>query len=121
LPRCRRRRAGSRRPQARDRRYVAVARRQGTDYVLYGGGLGQTLLQDQAPASTTLESVGDPGPGKWVTIYANAGHAYVEVAGIYLDIAGGLGNPPNPPPTSPRWSAVGTGTVGFIARHPPGL
>ena len=75
-----------------------------TDYVLYGGGFGQTLLQDQAPASTTLESVGDPGPGRWVTIYANAGHAYIEVAGIYFDTAAGLGNPPNPPSTGPRWS-----------------
>jgi hypothetical protein len=92
-----------------------------TDYVLYGGGFGQTLLQDQAPASTTLESVGDPGPGRWVTIYANAGHAYIEVAGIYFDTAAGLGNPPNPPSTGPRWSSVGTGPAGFVARHPPGL
>jgi hypothetical protein len=57
----------------------------------------------------------------WVTIYANAGHAYIEVAGIYLDTAAGLGNPPNPPPSGPRWSTVGTGPTGFIARHPPGL
>jgi hypothetical protein len=92
-----------------------------TDYVLYGGGFGQTLLQDQAPASTTLESVGDPGPGRWVTIYANAGHAYIEVAGIYFDTAAGLGNPPNPPSTGPRWSTVGTGPSGFVERHPPGL
>jgi len=92
-----------------------------TDYVLYGGGFGQTLLQDQAPASTTLESVGDPGPGRWVTIYANAGHAYIEVAGIYFDTAAGLGNPPNPPSTGPRWSTVGTGPAGFVKRHPPGL
>jgi hypothetical protein len=92
-----------------------------TDYVLYGGGFGQTLLQDQAPASTTLESVGDPGPGRWVTIYANAGHAYIEVAGIYFDTAAGLGNPPNPPSTGPRWSSVGTGPAGFVARHPQGL
>jgi hypothetical protein len=92
-----------------------------TDYVLYGGGFGQTLLGDQAPASTTLESVGDPGPGKWVTIYANPTHAYIEVAGIYLDTAAGEGKPPNPPPTGPRWSTVGTGPAGFVARHPPGL
>ena len=92
-----------------------------TDYVLYGGGFGQTLLADQAPASTTLESVGDPGPGRWVTIYANAGHAYIEVAGVYLDTAAGLGNPPNPPSTGPRWSSVGTGPAGFVQRHPPGL
>jgi len=92
-----------------------------TDYVLYGGRFGQTLLQDTAPASTTLESVGDPGAGRWVTIYANADHAYIEVAGIYLDTAAGIGNPPNPPSTGPRWSTVGTGPVGFVARHPPGL
>src|SRR5450755_294503 len=92
-----------------------------TDYVLYGGGFGRTLLQDSAPASGTLESVGDPGPGRWVTIYANAGHAYIEVAGIYFDTAAGLGNPPNPPSTGPRWSTVGTGPAGFVERHPPGL
>jgi hypothetical protein len=92
-----------------------------TDYVLYGGGFGQTLLQESAPASTTLESVGEPGPGKWVTIYANSGHAYIEVAGIYFDTAAGLGNRPNPPFTGPRWSTVGTGPSGFVERHPLGL
>jgi hypothetical protein len=92
-----------------------------TSYILWGGGLGQSLLGGAVDDSTALESVGDPGPGRWVTIYANAGHAYIEVAGIYLDTAAGLGNPPNPPPTGPRWSTVGTGPAGFIARHPPGM
>jgi len=92
-----------------------------TSYVLWGGGLGHSLLGGGVLVSGELESVGDPGPGKWVTIYANAGHAYIEVAGIYLDTAAGLGNPPNPPPTGPRWSTVGTGPAGFVARHPPGL
>jgi hypothetical protein len=57
----------------------------------------------------SINGRGEPGPGKWVTIYANAGHACIKVAGIYLDTAAGLGNPPNPPPTGPRWSNVGTG------------
>jgi hypothetical protein len=92
-----------------------------TSYVLWGGGLGQSLLGGGVLVSGDLENVGDPGPGRWVTIYANAGHAYIEVAGIYLDTAAGLGNPPNPPPTGPRWSTVGTGPAGFVARHPPGL
>ena len=92
-----------------------------TSYVLWGGGLGQSLLGGSVDDSTGLESVGVPGPGRWVTIYANAGHAYIEVAGIYLDTAAGLGNPPNPPSTGPRWSTVGTGPAGFVARHPPGL
>ena len=92
-----------------------------TSYVLWGGGLGESLLGGGVEDSTALESVGHSGPGRWVTIYANAGHAYIQVAGIYLDTAAGLGNPPNPPPTGPRWSTVGTGPAGFIARHPPGL
>jgi hypothetical protein len=92
-----------------------------TDYVLYGGGFGQTLLGDQVPASTPLESVGAPGPGRWVTIYANPSHAYIEVAGIYFDTAAGEGRPSNPPATGPRWSPTGTGPQGFVTRHPPGL
>ena len=58
---------------------------------------------------------------EWVTIYANAAHAYIEVAGIYLDTSAGLGNPPNPPSTGPRWSTVGSGPLGFVARHPAGM
>lgn len=92
-----------------------------TSYVLWGAGFGQSLLGGAVMDSTELEDVGDPGPGRWVTIYANAQHAYMEVAGIYLDTAAGEGNPPNPPATGPRWSVVGTGPDGFIARHPPGL
>jgi hypothetical protein len=92
-----------------------------TSYVLWGGGFGESMLDGGVDASTALESVGDPGPGRWVTIYANAGHAYIEVAGIYLDTAAGEGNPPNPPATGPRWSDHGTGPAGFLARHPPGL
>jgi hypothetical protein len=92
-----------------------------TSYVLWGGGLGQSLLAGSVDDSTELESVGLPGPGTWVTIYAQAGHAYIEVAGIYFDTAAGLGNPPNPPSTGPRWSNVGTGPAGFVERHPAGL
>jgi len=92
-----------------------------TSYLLWGGGLGQTLLKGAVMDSTDLEGVGEPGPGRWVTIYANPAHAYIEVAGIYLDTAAGEGNPPNPPRTGPRWSVEGTGPDGFVARHPPGL
>ena len=92
-----------------------------TSYVLWGGGFGQTLLAGGVDASGALESVGDPGPGRWVTFYANGGHAYIEVAGIYLDTAAGEGRPPNPPSHGPRWTPVGTGPAGFVERHPPGL
>ena len=30
-------------------------------------------------------SWGEPGKGKWVTIYANDGHVFLEVAGIRFD------------------------------------
>ena len=82
---------------------------------------GRACSAAASTVSSELESVGDPGPGRWVTIYATAGHAYIEVAGIYFDTAAGLGNPPNPPSTGPRWSTVGTGPAGFVVRHPPGL
>jgi hypothetical protein len=92
-----------------------------TSYLLWGGGLAERLLGGGVMDSTELESVGEPGPGRWVTIYANADHAYIEVAGIYLDTAAGEGHPPNPPATGPRWTVMGTGPEGFIARHPAGL
>ena len=31
---------------------------------------------------------GKPGKGKWITVYANAGHVYMEVAGIRFDTSG---------------------------------
>lgn len=90
-----------------------------TSYVLWGGGFGKSVLGGGVYASTELETVGEAGKGKWVTWYANAEHAYIEVAGIYLDTAAGLGNPPNPPSTGPRWTPEGTGPTGFVARHLP--
>ena len=83
-----------------------------TSYVLWGGGLGQRLLAGQVDDSTELERVGDPGRGRWVTIYANAVHAYIEVAGIYLDTAAGLGNPPKPPPPAPAGAPSAPGRPG---------
>jgi cell wall-associated NlpC family hydrolase len=57
---------------------------------------------------------GDPGPGRWVTIYANDVHVWMVVAGHRFD-TGGLAV------DGSRWHAAGRGTGGFAARHPPGL
>ena len=100
-----------------------------TDYVLWGGGFGQSLLGDDLMASGGLESVGDPGPGQWVTIYANVGHAFIEVAGIVLDTVHYAPVEPTDPSTGPRWQPgwivplqiAGDSYGGFIERHPPGL
>ena len=68
-----------------------------TSYVLWGGGLGQSLLGWRRRTTRRCSSsVGEPGPGKWVTIFANAGHAYVEVAGHLLRHRGGTRQPAQP-------------------------
>jgi hypothetical protein len=61
-----------------------------------------------------LAQWGDAGPGKWVTIYANSGHVFMEVAGIRFDtVARAV--------TGSRWANGGRSTAGFTVRHPPGL
>jgi cell wall-associated NlpC family hydrolase len=80
-------------------------------YALHGGGLLTTPL-----VSGSMETFGEAGPGKWITIYANASHAYMVVAGLRFDTAGDTSG------TGPRWhpttAAAASGT--FVARHPVG-
>jgi len=77
-------------------------------YALHGGGLIESPLD-----STGLETWGEPGPGQWITVYANSGHAWMVVAGIAFDTVGGPG---------PRWHDPWVDSPeGFIARHPAGL
>jgi hypothetical protein len=61
-------------------------------------------------------SMGQPGPGKWVTIFANPGHTYMYVAGLRFDTVALAA-------TGSRWSnqPPEEGTGGFAVRHPPGL
>ena len=76
-------------------------------FALHGGGFLESPLD-----STGLETWGEAGPGKWITVYANAGHAWMIIAGLAFDTVGGPG---------PRWhSSPVDSTEGFIARHPPG-
>jgi hypothetical protein len=78
-------------------------------YALHGGGLLAAPLD-----STALTAWGDPGPGAWITVYANHGHAFMLIAGLRLDTSGtgGLG---------PRWLTMPRSTAGFVPRHPSGL
>jgi hypothetical protein len=75
-------------------------------YALHGGGLLDSPLD-----STQLESYGAPGKGRYITIYANAGHAYMVVAGRRFDTSGG-GN---------RWHSDMRSPAGYVVRHPRGL
>jgi peptidoglycan hydrolase CwlO-like protein len=78
-------------------------------YALAAAGLVSSPM-----VSGAFESWGDPGPGRWITIYANAGHVWMEVAGWRFDTValaeGGT-----------RWSRGGGEFGGFVVRHPPGL
>ena len=80
-------------------------------YALHGAGmLGETMVSGQ------LESWGDPGVGRWITIYANAEHVFMVIAGLRFDTRD------DPPGVSgPRWHPPRVDTSGFVARHPPGL
>lgn len=76
-------------------------------FALNGGGFLSSPLD-----STGLSTWGEPGPGQWITVYANAGHVWVIIAGLAFDTSGGAGPRWHPEPVS--------STEGFIARHPPG-
>jgi cell wall-associated NlpC family hydrolase len=79
-------------------------------YALFGGGLIPEPL-----TSGSLEGWGEPGPGKWITVYANAEHTFMEIDGLRWDTVGDARG------TGPRWHLEPTDTEGFVARHPPGL
>ena len=79
-------------------------------FALYGAGLLSTPL-----TSGSLESYGEEGPGRWITIYANATHTYMTIAGLRFDTAG------NPAGVSgPRWHVEPPYPEGFVVRHPVG-
>lgn len=64
--------------------------------------------------SGQLAQWGDPGPGRWITVFANGGHTFMYVAGLRFDTGGLLA-------TGSRWQGTGRSTAGFAERHPPGL
>jgi hypothetical protein len=49
-------------------------------FALHGGGLLTAPLD-----SSSFMSWGDKGPGSWITIYTNPGHAFMVVAGLRFD------------------------------------
>ncbi|HXD66239.1 MAG TPA: hypothetical protein VNV17_16575 [Solirubrobacteraceae bacterium] len=74
-------------------------------------------LLDRTVVSGDLEQWGDPGPGKWITVFANAGHTFMYVAGLRFDTVA-LAE------TGSRWSdrpADEPDLKTFSVRHPPGL
>src|SRR5436190_613141 len=83
-------------------------------YALYGG----RFLRSPLP-STDLMHWARRGPGRWITVYANGGHAYVVVAGLRFDTSMHDPNAPGPR-TGPRWSRHLRRSASFQPRHPRG-
>jgi hypothetical protein len=82
-------------------------------YALYGGRFVRHPLD-----SSSLMGWGRSGPGRWITVYANAGHAYVVVAGLRFDTS--MHDPDAPGGTGPRWSRTLRRSASFVPRHPRG-
>jgi peptidoglycan hydrolase-like protein with peptidoglycan-binding domain len=78
-------------------------------YVLHGAGL---LASPED--SGELESYGDAGPGRWITIYANAAHVFMTIGALRFDTSGQS-------VTGSRWQLPGPAPAGYVVRHPPGL
>ncbi len=77
-------------------------------FALHGG----RLINSPMP-SGSLERWGAPGLGRWITVYANGGHAYAVIAGLRWDTSMTPGN-------GPGWSAQMRSRRGYVARHPLG-
>ncbi|HKH42125.1 MAG TPA: hypothetical protein VKA41_09765 [Solirubrobacterales bacterium] len=83
-------------------------------YVLHAAGLLRSPL-----VSGQLAWWGSPGPGSWITVYANRTHTYMVIAGLRYDtsprgewIDQGRG---------PRWRYTLRAPTGFAVRHWTGL
>jgi hypothetical protein len=57
-------------------------------------------------------SYGEAGPGTWITLYANADHVYMVVAGLRFDTSGAHPS---------RWQIEPRSSAGFTVRHPTSL
>jgi hypothetical protein len=83
-------------------------------YALYGG----RFLRSPLPSGALMDW-GRDGPGRWITVYAHGGHAYVVVAGLRFDTSMRDRDAPGPR-SGPRWSRTLRESNAFVARHPRG-
>src|SRR5215210_1806652 len=78
-------------------------------YALHYAGLLRTPLDSRG-----FMSYGRPGRGKHISVYANAGHAYMVVDGRRFDTSAIR-------ETGSRWTHTHRSSAGYVVRHPPGL
>lgn len=98
------------------------------NYILYRAGIRplSEILRDN-PLAQSYTRWGDPGPGRWVTIYATEAptpHVFAMIAGLRLDTShNGTDEGPNRYEDGPRWRILGhiPTWAHWSVRHPPGL
>lgn len=79
-------------------------------FALHGGDLLDVSLN-----SRSLMRWGEPGEGRWITVYSNPRHVYAVIAGLRWDTAGNRRGI-----SGPRWHLWQGDPRGFVARHPVG-
>jgi hypothetical protein len=119
----------------RVKRVIAAANRIRNKPYIYGGGhrrfwdrgydcsgavsfalRGGKFLSSPLP-SGPLASWGSRGKGRWITVYANAGHTYAVIAGYRWDTSGNSDGK-----TGPSWHEDPRSMSGrFAVRHPAGF
>ncbi len=85
-------------------------------HLLYGGGLVGVGFD---PDSSELMTWGEPGPGRWVTLYASPDHVFMYVAGMRWDTHDAAGSGDGT--SGIGWHPLVRADDGFVARHPVGL
>jgi cell wall-associated NlpC family hydrolase len=84
-------------------------------YVLHAAG----LLASPMTSGGFASSWGVPGKGRWITVYGNAGHVYMVVAGKRFDTSSG-GDRWNQG-SGPRWRKKKRAPVGYTQKYYPGF
>jgi hypothetical protein len=79
-------------------------------YVLHSIG---RLSQPEPSAS--FRKYGEPGAGRWMTVYARSGHVFLVVAGLRFDTGYGAGA------AGPHWLTRSRPANDCVMRHPAGL
>jgi cell wall-associated NlpC family hydrolase len=93
-------------------------------YALHGGGLLTSPLD-----SGSFMRWGERGPGTWITVFTNPGHAYAVIAGLRLDTStagvstqrGTLQFARSAYERGPRWRPTMRSSRGYRSRHPLGF
>jgi hypothetical protein len=98
------------------------------NYVLYRSGVRPIAeILSENPLAQDYVSWGEPGPGRWVTIYATTAptdHVFIVIAGLRLDTShNGTDVGPNRDEDGPRWRVLDhiPTWARWSVRHPAGL